>query len=92
MRDMDKEGLGLSGLDTLIRAAFLRPVQIMRQSISNPGMVHSPIDAYHANQGLSSMPQYGTVHRRYLDISIGITNPYVLISGYGQTKVWQYLV
>jgi hypothetical protein len=29
---MNKEGLGLLGLDTLIRAAFLRPVHIVRQT------------------------------------------------------------
>ena len=64
------------GLDTLIRAAFLRPVQIVRQFISNPDI---RIAAYHANQGLSSIPQYRRGQRRITNIPIGITNP---ISGY----------
>jgi hypothetical protein len=41
------------GLDTLIRAAFLRPVQIVRQFISNLDTGNISLSAYHANKGLS---------------------------------------
>jgi hypothetical protein len=74
--------IGYVGLDTLKRAAFLRPVQIVRQSISNLGIGHISISTYHANKGLSSIPQNGGESRRITTIPIGITNPYVLISGY----------
>jgi hypothetical protein len=73
---MHKEGLGQEGLGTLIRAAFLRAVQIMRQSISNPGMVHSPIAPYHQNNGLSSLPKKARESRRITHIP-DITNPIV---------------
>ena len=69
------------GLDTLIRAAFLRPVQIVRQTISNLDMGNISLLAYHNYKGLSS-PAGARVHRRYLDIPIGITNPICLICGY----------
>jgi len=42
--------IGYAGLDTLKRAAFLRPVQIMRQFISN---LDTPIRPYHRYEGLS---------------------------------------
>lgn len=42
--------IGYAGLDTLKRAAFLRPVQIMRQTISNHD---TPIRPYHRYEGLS---------------------------------------
>jgi hypothetical protein len=53
---MDKEGLdmGLSGLVTLIREPLLRPVQIVRQFISNLKTGNSRYAAYHENNGLSS--------------------------------------
>jgi hypothetical protein len=45
---------GYEGLDTLIRAAFPRPVQIVRQFISNLDMSICPLLAYHNYKGLSS--------------------------------------
>lgn len=73
--------IGLSGLDTLIRADFLRPVQIVRQFISNPETIISRISAYHTNIGLSIAPQKSAGHKRINHIPIGITNPIV---GYGR--------
>jgi hypothetical protein len=70
----------LSGLDTLIRAAFLRPVQIMRQFISNPGIGISSISTYHANIGLSRPAQNARESRRITTIPDGISNPYRNIS------------
>jgi hypothetical protein len=64
---MNIEGLGQEGLGTLIRAAFLRPVHIVRQFISNLGIGYSPIAPYHQNNGLSIGPVWARVHRRYLD-------------------------
>ncbi len=78
------EGLvkpGYKGLDILRSTAFLRPVQIMRQFISNLGMGISPLWAYHNYKGLSS-PAGARVDRRYLDIPIGITNHISGIWGY----------
>jgi hypothetical protein len=72
---------GHEGLDTLIRAAFLRPVQIVRQFISNHETGISRISAYHANDGLSSIPQYARGQRRITTIPGRITNPIV---GYAQ--------
>ena len=42
--------VGYAGLDTLKRAAFLRPVQIVRQTISN---LDTAIRPYHRYEGLS---------------------------------------
>jgi hypothetical protein len=73
---MNKEGLGKEGLGTLIRAAFLRPVHIVRQFISNLGIGIFPLSAYHQSKGLSSL---GT-RPGYIEdtlITIGITNPIV---------------
>jgi len=44
---------GYGGLDTLIRADFLRPVHIVRQTISNPETGISRICPYHNYEGLS---------------------------------------
>jgi hypothetical protein len=44
---------GYEGLDTLKRAAFLRPVQIVRQTISNLDTQIRSISAYHRYEGLS---------------------------------------
>jgi hypothetical protein len=71
--------VGYEGLSTLKREPSLRPVQIMRQFISNLETGNSLSPAYHANQGLSSIPQYRRGQRRITNIPIGITNP---ISGY----------
>lgn len=46
--------VGYKGLDTLIRAAFLRPVQIVRQFISNLDTLIAP---YHTYEGLSIAPK-----------------------------------
>jgi len=71
--------IGYEGLYIVDTTAFLRPVHIVRQTISNLGMVHSPIDAYHANKGLSSLPQNGRESRSIANIPDVITNP---IGGY----------
>jgi hypothetical protein len=54
-KGLDKRGY--DGLDTLIRAAFPRPAQIVRQTISNLETGISPISAYHSYKGLSIAPQ-----------------------------------
>ena len=59
--------VGYEGLDTLIRAGFLRPVQIVRQFISN---LETQISAYHANKGLSSALKNQGIKRIY-QTSIG---------------------
>lgn len=81
---MEILGLGLSGLGTLIRAAFQRPVQIVRQFVSNP---ETQISAYHTNIGLSIAPEKTRESRRIRDIPIGITNPMSGICGYVDMKV-----
>jgi hypothetical protein len=45
------------GLYIVNTTAFLRPVQIVRQFISNLDMGISPLWAYHNYKGLSSLPQ-----------------------------------
>ena len=74
---------GYDGLDTLIRAAFLRPVQIVRQFISNHDTLIGP---YHTYEGLSRAPLGARVHRRIPNIPIGITNHISLICGYAGYK------
>jgi hypothetical protein len=70
------EGLvGYDGLDILLSTAFPRPVHIVRQFISNLDMGISPLSAYHANKGLSSMPPNGGGSRRIDYIPGRITNP-----------------
>jgi hypothetical protein len=76
---------GYEGLDTLIRAAFPRPVQIVRQFISNLDTLIAP---YHRYKGLSIAPQNGGESRRITNIPIGITNPISLMRGYVDIKVW----
>ena len=68
------KGLDMKGLGTLIRAAFLRPVQIVRQFVSNRETQICSIYAYHQNLGLSIAPQFGRESRRIRHIPIGITN------------------
>lgn len=70
-----------SGLDTLIRAAFQGPVQIVRQTIPNHETQVSRISAYHRFEGLSIAPQNGGESRRINHIPIGITNQ---VSGYAR--------
>jgi hypothetical protein len=78
---MHKEGLakrGYEGLDILRSTAFLRPVQIVRQFISNLGIGIFPLSAYHQSKGLSSL---GT-RPGYIEdtlITNRVTNP---IGGY----------
>jgi hypothetical protein len=74
---------GYKGLYIVDTTAFLRPVQIVRQFISNLGMLHSPIDAYHRYKGLSSLPQKARESRRITTIPIDITNPICLIQRFG---------
>lgn len=72
------EGLikrGYEGLYIVDTTAFLRPVHIVRQTISNNDMGHSPIDAYHNYKGLSS-PHGARVDRRYLDTKYSIYKHY----------------
>jgi hypothetical protein len=72
MPDMNKKGykgligkglIGYEGLDTLIRAGLPRPVQIMRQTISNLDIPISPLLAYHNYKGLSSPPKAGGIEK-----------------------------
>ena len=54
---MDERGLaGYEGLVTLIREPLLRPVQIVRQFISNHETLIAP---YHTYEGLSIAPRNG---------------------------------
>ena len=50
---------GYEGLGTLIRAGFLRPVHIVRQTISNLETQIRRISAYHNYKGLSRAPRNG---------------------------------
>jgi hypothetical protein len=77
LTSLDIQGYG--GLDTLIRAGFLRPVQIVRQTISHTETQIRRISAYHNYEGLSSIPQNGGESRRITYIPGRITNP---MSGY----------
>ena len=57
---MDRLGLvGYEGLVTLIREPLLRPVQIVRQFISNHETQIRSISAYHRFEGLSIAPRNG---------------------------------
>jgi hypothetical protein len=79
------EGLikrGYGGLDTLKRAAFLRPVQIVRQTISNLDMGISPLRPYHRYKGLSSPLQKAGKLRITNHTPGRITNPYMDIAPY----------
>jgi len=94
MDDMEISGLdtGLSGLVTLIREPFLRPVHIVRQTIPNPETGNSRYAAYHENKGLSSMPQNRRESRRTTHIPGRITNPIVGYAGLADmldTLVWK---
>jgi len=80
---MDKEGLGISGLVTLIREPLLRPVQIVRQFISNH---ETRIATYHNYEGLSSIPQNGGESRRITTIPGRITNQVSGYAGYAGNK------
>jgi hypothetical protein len=73
--------VGHGGLDTLIRAAFLRPVQIMRQTIPNHETQISRISAYHENNGLSRALKNQGI-KRITHIPGRITNPIVGYAGY----------
>ena len=75
---------GYEGLYIVDTTAFLRPVQIVRQTISNLGMVHSPIDAYHRYKGLSIAAQNGGESEEITNIPIDITNPIYLIQRFGR--------
>ena len=79
------EGLDLCGLDTLRRADFQEPVQIVRQTISNLDTLICP---YHRYEGLSIAPQNRRESRRITHIPGRITNPMSGICGYADMKVW----
>ena len=67
--------VGYEGLGTLLRAGFQRPVQIVRQFISNH---ETRIAAYHNYEGLSSALKNQGI-KRITHIPGRITNP---MSGY----------
>lgn len=71
------------GLYIVNTTAFPRPVQIVRQFISNLDMGISPLWAYHNYKGLSSLAQNGGESRRITNIPIDITNPIYLIERFG---------
>ena len=77
---------GYSGLDTLIRAAFLRPVQIVRQFVSNRETQICRLYAYHNYEGLSIAPQYARESRRIRHIPGRITNQVSGYAGYAGNK------
>ena len=77
---------GYEGLDIPYRAAFQRPVQIVRQFISNLETQISRISAYHRFEGLSSIPQNGGESRRITTIPGMITNPISGYAGYAGNK------
>jgi len=82
---MDERGLvGYEGLVTLKREASLRPVQIVRQFISNLETGNSLSPAYHANKGLSNLPQNGGGSEEISNIPIGITNHISWLSRFGR--------
>jgi hypothetical protein len=76
---------GYEGLYIVDTTAFLRPVQIVRQFISNHDTL---IASYHRYKGLSSLLKNQGI-RRYLDTS-RVTNPICMICGYEGLgyKVW----
>jgi hypothetical protein len=79
---------GYEGLYIVDTTAFLRPVQIVRQFISNH---ETRIAPYHTYKGLSIAPQNGGESRRIKHIPIDITNPIswlLSICGYKGLKVW----
>jgi hypothetical protein len=76
---------GYEGLDSLIRAAFQRPVHIVRQTIPNPETQMSRISTYHNYEGLSRALKNQGIKR--ISISIGITNPITKVWGYWDTLV-----
>lgn len=71
---------GYNGLVTLKREPSLRPVQIMRQTISNLETGNSLSPAYHTYKGLSRAPQKSGESKEIPNIPGSITN---LIWGYG---------
>lgn len=77
---------GYCGLDTLIRAAFPRPVHIVRQFISNLDTQICRISAYHRYEGLSIAPEKTRESRSILNIPGSITNPMSGICGYVGNK------
>jgi hypothetical protein len=82
---MDERGLvGYEGLVTLIREPLLRPVQIVRQFISNHETQIRSISAYHRFEGLSSLPQNGGGSEEITNIPIGITNHISWLSRFGR--------
>ena len=62
--------VGYEGLDTLKRAAFLRPVQIVRQTISNLETQICRVSPYHRYKGLSRPLKNQGIKRIY-QTSIG---------------------
>jgi hypothetical protein len=73
------DGLGYDGLSIVNTTAFLRPVQIVRQFISNLETGNSRYAPYHRFEGLSSTPKKSGEQRRIPTIPMVITNH---ISGY----------
>jgi len=91
---MDERGLvGYEGLVTLIREPLLRPVQIVRQFISNHETQIRRLSAYHRFEGLSRAPRNGGT-KKDNQYPYWYNKPYVLamkvwqICGYKGLKVW----
>jgi hypothetical protein len=69
--------------------AFLRPVQIMRQTIPNSDMGISPLLAYHNYKGLSSPPGGQGIEKISLIPNTIYTNtPIEGYKGLADMKVW----
>ena len=74
---------GYGGLDTLIRAGFLRPVHIVRQFVSNLETRISRISAYHNYEGLSIAPRNGGT-KKDRQYSYWYNKPYILAMRFGR--------
>ena len=77
---------GYEGLDTLIRADFQGPVQIVRQTIPNPETGISRICPYHNYEGLSIAPQKAGDRKGYTISLLVYTNPMSGIFGYSDIR------
>jgi hypothetical protein len=87
----DRVGLGQEGLDSLIRAAFLRPVQIVRQSIPHNGQTLYADYAGYANIrfglcGLGPAKTAGNQEDTLIPIEV-YTNP---IDNTSDMEIWGY--
>ena len=81
LTSLDIQGYG--GLDTLIRAGFLRPVQIVRQTISHTETQIRRISAYHNYEGLSIAPRNGGT-KKDRQYPYWYNKPYILAMRFGR--------